>query len=123
MQVVAYRAAPLTEWAAVRLAAVRHVALPNLVLGREVLPEAVFSAATPQRLAAHLAALLRNDDQAASRQRAAGAEFLHAVSPPLPLHMHGAGRGAPPDARRPAGVAAVHILRSAAAALRRRGGR
>ena len=77
--VVAYRAHPLTEarrlipapslprpltsrraaqWLAARRAAVRHVALPNLVLRREAVPELVFGAATPAALAGALAALL-----------------------------------------------------------------
>lgn len=51
--VVAYQAHWLTEWVARRLAAVRHLALPNILAGREVVPEAIFADCTPERLAQH----------------------------------------------------------------------
>lgn len=44
------------QWVARRLALVPFVALPNLVLGREAVPEEVFANATPPRLAARLGA-------------------------------------------------------------------
>ena len=68
------------QWLAVRRAAVRHVALPNLVLRREVMPELVFDAATPAALAERLCVLLA-DARAADAQRDAAAEFLAAVAP------------------------------------------
>jgi lipid-A-disaccharide synthase len=49
--VVAYKAHWLTEWVARRLAAVRHLALPNILAGHEIVPEAIFSDCTPERLA------------------------------------------------------------------------
>jgi lipid A disaccharide synthetase len=61
--------AALRQWAALRVATVRHVSLPNLVLRRAALPEAVFAAATPAALAAHLATLLDAHSGAAQAQR------------------------------------------------------
>lgn len=94
---------------ALRRAAVRHVALPNLVLCREALPELVFGAATPAALAQRLAALLA-DTRLAEAQRDAAAEFLAAVAPPA------ASAGAP-SPQRPSQVAAEAVLRRVAAHL------
>ncbi|GAQ84360.1 lipid-A-disaccharide synthase [Klebsormidium nitens] len=58
--VVAYQAHWLTEWVARRLAAVRHLALPNILAGREVVPEAIFADCTPERLAQHASSLLKS---------------------------------------------------------------
>ncbi len=49
--VVAYRTHPITFWLARRLVRVDHVALANLVAGEGVVPEALQSEATPERLA------------------------------------------------------------------------
>jgi len=68
------------QWLAVRRAAVPHVALPNLVLCREAMPELVFDAATPAALAERLGVLLANVC-VADAQRDAAAEFLAAVAP------------------------------------------
>ena len=57
--VATYRAHPLTELAAAALAKVSHAALPNIVLGREVVPELLgWRRATPAALAAAAARLL-----------------------------------------------------------------
>lgn len=64
--VVAYRTDPLTALLARRLLRVRHVALPNLVAGREVVPELLQDAATPEALAAALLPLL---DETPARAR------------------------------------------------------
>lgn len=50
--VVAYRANPLSGWLARRLVTVDHISLPNLILGRGVLPELLLGACRPERLAA-----------------------------------------------------------------------
>lgn len=64
--VVAYRTHPLTALLARRLIRVPHVALPNLVAGREVVPELLQDAATPEALAAALLPLL---DETPARAR------------------------------------------------------
>ncbi len=48
--VVAYRVAPVTAWIARRLLTVSHFALPNLLAGREVVPEFIQEAATVANL-------------------------------------------------------------------------
>ncbi len=50
--VVAYRVAPLTAWIARRLVTIRHFALPNLLVGRELVPEFFQEAATVENLGA-----------------------------------------------------------------------
>ncbi|MCB1920217.1 MAG: lipid-A-disaccharide synthase [Candidatus Competibacteraceae bacterium] len=52
--VVAYRVVPLTAWIARRLVTIRHFALPNLLAGRERVPEFFQEAATTPRLGAAL---------------------------------------------------------------------
>ncbi|KAL4133437.1 hypothetical protein PRIC2_003754 [Phytophthora ramorum] len=49
--VVIYRANRLTEWIAQRLAAVRFVSVPNLLLGRSLIPELLFSGCTAPKIA------------------------------------------------------------------------
>ena len=56
--VVAYRMNPLSYGIARRVVKVPHIALANLVAGRRVVPELVQGAATPERLAAEVLALL-----------------------------------------------------------------
>ncbi len=48
--VVAYRVAPLTAWIARRLVSIPHFALPNLLAGRELVPEFIQDAATVANL-------------------------------------------------------------------------
>lgn len=48
--VVAYRVAPMTAWLARRLVRVSHFALPNLLAGRELVPEFIQEAATVENL-------------------------------------------------------------------------
>ncbi len=48
--VVAYRVAPVTAWIARRLLTIPHFALPNLLAGRELVPEFVQDAATVENL-------------------------------------------------------------------------
>ena len=48
--VVAYRVAPITAWIARRLLTIAHFALPNLLAGRELVPEFIQEAATAANL-------------------------------------------------------------------------
>lgn len=64
--VVAYRVAPATAWLARRLVTVSHFALPNLLAGRELVPEFIQEAATVENLGP---AVLRWLDQPLARER------------------------------------------------------
>ncbi|CAH0481767.1 unnamed protein product [Peronospora belbahrii] len=57
--VVVYRANRLTEWIAQWLAAVRFVSVPNLLLGRLLIPELLFSDCTALKIAETLTKLQR----------------------------------------------------------------
>ncbi|KAG7401369.1 hypothetical protein PHYBOEH_001785 [Phytophthora boehmeriae] len=57
--VVVYRANRVTEWVAKRLAAVRFVSVPNLLLGRSLLPELLFSDFTAPKVAEAMQSLQR----------------------------------------------------------------
>ncbi|HHJ17704.1 MAG TPA: lipid-A-disaccharide synthase [Gammaproteobacteria bacterium] len=63
--VVAYRMHPLSFALARRMLRVPYVSLPNNLLGRMQVPEFLQDAATPQRLAPALLALLQQPEQAA----------------------------------------------------------
>ena len=69
--VVAYRVAPVTAWIARRLLTIPHFALPNLLAGRELVPEFVQDAATVDNLGP---AVLRWLDDATARAESV-AEF------------------------------------------------
>jgi lipid-A-disaccharide synthase len=73
--VVAYRLHPLTYAVARRAVRIPRVALVNILAGREVVPELLQRAATPERLAAALEPLLDGRGAAACAQRAAFAEL------------------------------------------------
>jgi lipid-A-disaccharide synthase len=74
--VVAYRVAPLTAWIARRLVTVAHFALPNLLAGRERVPELIQDAATVENLGP---AVLRWLDDATAREAlVADFDSLHA---------------------------------------------
>ncbi|OWZ20874.1 hypothetical protein PHMEG_0004656 [Phytophthora megakarya] len=49
--IVIYRANMLTEWVVKRLASVRFVSVPNLLLGRSLIPEFLFSECTAPKIA------------------------------------------------------------------------
>lgn len=68
---IAYRSSPLTYAIASRLVQIKHIGLPNVILGREVVPERLQNAATPERLAQDVETLLSPDSDAAAMQRAA----------------------------------------------------
>lgn len=72
--VVAYRLAPLTYAIAKRLVHTPHVAIPNLLAGRRLVPEFIQHAATPAALGAALAELL---DPAANAAMQAELAALH----------------------------------------------
>ncbi len=74
--VVAYRLAPLTYAIARRLVHTPHVAIPNLLAGRAVVPEFIQHAATPAALGAAIADLLEPAAGAAMRAQ------LAALRPP-----------------------------------------
>ncbi len=67
---VGYRVNPLTAFIAHYLVSVRYASLLNLLAGREIVPEMIQQACTPDRLAATLTRLL-TDPATADAQRAA----------------------------------------------------
>lgn len=73
--VVAYRVAPVTAWIARRLVTIRYFSLPNLLAGRELVPEFFQEAATAANLGA---AALRWLDDAAGAALSAEFAALHA---------------------------------------------
>jgi lipid-A-disaccharide synthase len=79
--VVVYRLQPLTYALARLLVRVEHIALPNLVLGREVVPELVQARCTPAAIAAAVGAYL-DDPARAERARAAMREVRERLGPP-----------------------------------------
>ncbi|WP_075182123.1 lipid-A-disaccharide synthase [Pantoea sp. 1.19] len=61
--VVGYRMKPLTFWLAKRLVKTDYVSLPNLLAGRELVPELLQEACEPAALAAALAPLLSDSPE------------------------------------------------------------
>jgi lipid-A-disaccharide synthase len=86
--VVAYRVNPLTAAIARRLVKVRYASIINLLADREVIPELIQAACTPDRLATN-ARLLLSDPAAAEGQRVACRAALELLRPLV---------GAPSDA-------------------------
>jgi len=78
---VGYRVNPLTAFIAHRLVTVRYASLLNLLAGREIVPEMIQQACTPDRLAAVLTHLL-TDPAAADAQRVACRVELDKLRPP-----------------------------------------
>ena len=123
--VVTYRVNPLTAAIARRLVTVRYASLVNLLAGREVVPELIQEACTPERLADGAAQLL-DDPAVAAAQRAA---FRDVAGIAAPARGHavrrrrrrraGSARSAltPPSAR--ATAAMLSVTASAAASARR----
>ena len=72
--VVVWAAAPVTWWLARLMVRVEHVALPNLIAGRRVVPEFLQSAAKPEAVAAPVVTWLTDEEA-----RAEVAEELAAV--------------------------------------------
>jgi lipid-A-disaccharide synthase len=101
--VVTYQASALSAFLARRLINVPYVALPNLILGREVVPELLQENGTPEKLAAALAPLL-----AATPARATQLQGLAAARAALSV------AGTPPSARAAQVVLDIMKARSAA---------
>ncbi len=66
--VIAYRTNALTHAIARRLVRIEHIGLPNIVLGREAVPERVQKDATPERLAADMETILQPAGASAQRK-------------------------------------------------------
>ncbi len=81
---VAYRVNPVSAMLARRMVTVKYASLVNLLAGREVVPEMIQQACTPDRLAATLRMLL-SDPQAGENQRAACRATLALLRPPAGL--------------------------------------
>lgn len=64
--VVAYRLMPATYWLAKHLVKIPWVALPNLLAGKELVPEFIQDAATPERLASALLRYFEHPDAIAA---------------------------------------------------------
>lgn len=79
--IVTYRVNPLSAMLAQRLVMVRYASLLNLLAEREVVPELIQQACTPDRLAAALDTLL-NDQAVAEAQRSACRDVLAMLRPP-----------------------------------------
>lgn len=78
--VVTYRVNPLTAAIVGRLVKVRYASIINLIAEREVIPELIQGACTPQRLTGAVLSLLDNAE-AAGEQRAAMGAVLNALRP------------------------------------------
>jgi lipid-A-disaccharide synthase len=76
-----YRVNPLTAAIAHRLVGVRYASLVNLLAGREIIPEFIQQACTPERLSGTLLGLL-SDPAAADAQRAGFRAVLDQLRPP-----------------------------------------
>ncbi|XP_059450286.1 probable lipid-A-disaccharide synthase, mitochondrial isoform X1 [Corylus avellana] len=59
--VVAYRAHFLTQWIIRYKAKISHISLPNILLDSAIIPEALFQACTPTKLASMLMELMHNE--------------------------------------------------------------
>ncbi|CAH2604114.1 Lipid-A-disaccharide synthase [Rhodovastum atsumiense] len=88
---VTYRVNPVTAVIARHLIRVPHVAMVNLLAGREVVPELLQQDCTPARLAETVENLL-NDRAAAEAQRAAFRTVVQHLAPPVGLPSEAAAR-------------------------------
>ncbi|MQR97983.1 lipid-A-disaccharide synthase [Gluconobacter aidae] len=79
---VTYRVNPVTATIARRLIKVPHVAMVNLLAGREVVPELLQEDCTPKKLAEMVSKLL-SDPQMVEKQRMAFADVLEMLAPPV----------------------------------------
>jgi lipid-A-disaccharide synthase len=61
--VIVYKLAPLTFWIARRLVDVEFIGMPNIILGRAVLPELIQDAVTPDAIAAAVRDVYARRDQ------------------------------------------------------------
>jgi lipid-A-disaccharide synthase len=81
---VTYRVNPVSAALARRLIRVKHVAMVNLLAGREIVPELLQQDCRPERLRAVVRSLLR-DGAAAEAQRAAFADVMGSLAAPAGL--------------------------------------
>ena len=88
---VTYRVNPITAAMARRLIQVPHVAMVNLLAGRQVVPELLQQDCTPQKLHATLGMLL-TDANAVASQRAAFAGIMASLRAPEGLPADAAAR-------------------------------
>lgn len=68
--VVVYKLAPLNHWIMKRLVKVTHIALPNLLAGRRLVPELIQEQATPEAIGAAVLAWLGDAHAVAGLQHA-----------------------------------------------------
>ena len=95
--VVTYKVSALSAWLARRMIQVSHVAMPNLIAGRPIVPELLQEACTPEGIAAAIGALL-DDHAARATQKSALAEVCDRL-----------GRGGPRPSERAAAVVLAAI--------------
>ena len=88
---VTYRVNPFTAAIARRLIRVKHVAMVNLLAGREVVPELLQQDCTPGKLAATVERLL-GDPAAALAQRVAFREVIAQLAAPAGTPAEAAAR-------------------------------
>jgi len=74
-QVIVYRVKPLTYWIGRRLVKLPHVGLPNVVAGREAVPELLQDDFTGESVARALGAILDSGEEAKSRARDLASEI------------------------------------------------
>jgi len=97
---VTYRMNPITAAVVSRLIRVPHVAMVNLLAGREIVPELLQADCTPAKLAATVRTLLLEPDAADTQRAAFGAVMASLAAP----------QGTPADA---AATAVLDLLRDA----------
>ncbi|KAL9671589.1 hypothetical protein QQ045_009159 [Rhodiola kirilowii] len=79
--VVAYRAQLITEWVIRYKATIPYISLPNILLNSSIIPEALFKACTPQKLASLLEELLNNEGPR-ELQISSAEKTMRLLSPP-----------------------------------------
>jgi lipid-A-disaccharide synthase len=67
--VITYKVSPFTWALGRRLVKLPHIGMPNILAGREIVPELLQSQATPQSLAELIEGLLQNEDARETQQR------------------------------------------------------
>ncbi|KAL8551950.1 hypothetical protein ACS0TY_000846 [Phlomoides rotata] len=90
--VIAYRAHLLTEWFIRYKAKVPYISLPNIVLDSAIIPEALFEACTPSRLASLLVDLM-HDECLRGKQISAAEKFFDLLDPRKSLGCNATQRG------------------------------
>lgn len=96
--IVTYKANPISVWLVRRMALISHVALPNILLGREVIPEFLQPHIDPEQMSTALSGLLTGGE-AAHAQKEAFAELRQLLLPE--------------KERSPSEIAASYVLQAA----------